>query len=52
MPSLDAIAFATAAVTLFVQVLIHRTVSAELLNNYAFMVIGLTMLGFAASGVV
>ncbi|MGH7165927.1 MAG: hypothetical protein ACREIS_10445 [Nitrospiraceae bacterium] len=42
----------TAFVTLFTQILIHRMVSAKLLNNYAFLVISLTMLGFACSGVV
>jgi hypothetical protein len=46
-----ALAFVTAAVTLFLQVLVHRIVSAKLLNNYAFLVISLTMLGFALSGV-
>jgi spermidine synthase len=46
-----ALAFLTAFVTLFLQVLVHRMVSAKLLNNYAFLVISLTMLGFAASGV-
>jgi spermidine synthase len=45
-------AFFAAAVTIVVQVLVHRIVSAKLLNNYAFLVIGLTMLGFALSGVV
>lgn len=49
---IDAMAFATAGVTLFVQVLVHRLVSAKLLNNYAFVVIGLTMLGFGVSGAV
>jgi spermidine synthase len=49
---LDAMAFATAGVAMFVQVLVHRLVSVKLLNNYAFLVIGLTMLGFALSGVV
>ncbi len=39
-----------AFVTLFVQVLVHRIISAKLLNNYAFLVISLTMLGFAFSG--
>jgi len=29
---------------------VHRVVSAKLLNNYAFLVISLTMLGFALSG--
>ena len=43
------LAFLTAFVTLFVQVLVHRMVSAKLLNNYAFLVISLTMLGFASS---
>jgi MFS family permease len=45
------LAFATAAVTLMSQVLVHRMVSAKLLNNFAFFVLSLTMLGFAASGV-
>src|SRR2546430_977578 len=49
---LDALAFLTASVTLFVQVLAHRLVSAKLLNNYAFLVISLTMLGFAVSGAI
>lgn len=44
-------AFLTAAVTVFTQVLVHRMVSAKLLNNLAFLVISLTMLGFAFSGV-
>jgi spermidine synthase len=47
-----ALAFLTAFVTLFTQILIYRIVSAKLLNNYAFLVISLTMLGFAFSGVV
>jgi spermidine synthase len=46
----SAIAFVTAAVTLAAQVLVHRMVSAKLLNNFAFLVISLTMLGFALSG--
>ncbi|MFQ5520391.1 MAG: hypothetical protein ACE5FK_03235 [Candidatus Methylomirabilia bacterium] len=46
------LAFLTAFVTLFLQILVHRMVSAKLLNNYAFLVISLTMLGFAFSGVV
>jgi spermidine synthase len=46
-----ALAFLAAGTTLFVQVLVHRMVSAKLLNNYAFLVISLTMLGFAFSGV-
>jgi hypothetical protein len=46
------LAFVTAFVTLFTQVLINRVVSAKLLNNFAFLVISLTMLGFALSGVV
>jgi hypothetical protein len=48
----SALAFLAAGVTLFVQVLVHRMVSAKLLNNYAFLVISLTMLGFALSGVI
>ncbi len=47
-----ALAFLAAGATLFLQVLVHRMVSAKLLNNYAFLVISLTMLGFALSGVV
>ncbi len=46
------LAFLTAAVTLLLQILVHRMVSAKLLNNYAFLVISLTMLGFALSGVI
>jgi hypothetical protein len=46
------IAALTAFVTLFTQVLVHRLVSAKLVNNFAFLVISLTMLGFALSGVV
>jgi spermidine synthase len=46
-----AIAFLVAAAALFAQVLVHRTISAKLLNNYAFLVISLTMLGFAAAGI-
>lgn len=46
-----ALAFLVAFVTLFTQVLVHRVVSAKLLNNFAFLVISLTMLGFALSGV-
>ncbi len=45
------LAFLTAAITLFLQVLVHRVISAKVLNNYAFLVISLTMLGFALSGV-
>ena len=45
------LAFITAFVALFAQVLVHRMVSVKLLNNYAFLVISLTMLGFAVSGV-
>ena len=48
----SALAFLAAGTTLFVQVLVHRMISAKLLNNYAFLVISLTMLGFALSGVV
>src|SRR3989449_4390079 len=48
----EALAFLTAFVTLFVQLLVSRMVSAKLLNNYAFLVISLTMLGFASSGVI
>jgi spermidine synthase len=44
--------FAVALSTLASQVLFHRVISAKLLNNYAFLVISLTMLGFACSGVI
>ena len=47
-----AISFLIASGALFAQVLGHRTISAKLLNNYACLVISLTMLGFAAAGVV
>ena len=46
------LAFAVAFATLFAQILVHRVASAKLLNNYAFLVISLTMLGFALSGVI
>jgi hypothetical protein len=46
------IAALTAFVTLATQVLVHRIVSAKLVNNFAFLVISLTMLGFALSGIV
>jgi len=46
-----ALALLVAATTLFLQILVHRMVSAKLLNNFAFLVISLTMLGFAFSGV-
>ena len=45
-------AFLAAFITLFVQILAHRMVSAKLVNNFAFLVISLTMLGFAVSGVI
>src|SRR5262249_42848 len=45
-----ALAFLTAGVALLVQVLVHRIISVKFLNNYAFLVISLTMLGFAVSG--
>lgn len=45
-----ALAFVTAFVTLFAQVLVHRMVSLKLLNNYAFLVIALTMLGSRSRG--
>ena len=47
-----ALAFLTAFAALFLQVLVHRVISAKLLNDYAFLVISLTMLGFAAAGAV
>jgi hypothetical protein len=49
--SASALAFLVASVTLSAQILVHRVVSAKLVNNYAFLVISLTMLGFAVSGV-
>jgi hypothetical protein len=45
-----ALAFVAAWATLFAQVAVHRIVSAKMLNNFAFFVLSLTMLGFAASG--
>jgi hypothetical protein len=45
------VAFLAAFAGLFLQVLVHRMVSAKLINNFAFLVISLTMLGFAAPGV-
>jgi spermidine synthase len=50
-PRAAALAFTAAFATLASQILVHRVVSAQLLNNYAFFVISLTMLGFAGSGV-
>ncbi len=47
-----AIAFTISFATLVTQILFHRIISAKLLNNYAFLVISLTMLGFACSGVI
>ncbi|MGA3007133.1 MAG: hypothetical protein ABSE59_04505, partial [Opitutaceae bacterium] len=47
-----AIAFTVAFATLAAQILVHRIISAKLHNNYAFLVISLTMLGFACSGVI
>jgi spermidine synthase len=47
-----ALAFTIAFATLVAQILFHRIISAKLLNNYAFLVISLTMLGFACSGVI
>ena len=46
------LAFIVACATLAAQVLVHRMVSVKLLNNYAFLVISLAMLGFAVSGVI
>lgn len=47
-----ATAFLAAFAALFLQVLVHRIISAKLLSNYAFLVISVTMLGFAAAGAV
>jgi len=46
----SATAFLVAFAALFLQVLVHRMISAKLLSDYAFLVISLTMLGFAAAG--
>ncbi|MBF0504872.1 MAG: hypothetical protein HQL14_07195 [Candidatus Omnitrophica bacterium] len=46
------VSFLTAFITLATQILVCRIVSAKLFNNYAFLVIALTMLGFAVSGVI
>ena len=46
------LSFLVAFAALFLQVLVHRIISAKLLNDYAFLVISLTMLGFAAAGAV
>lgn len=46
-----ALAVVAAFVTLACQVLVHRLVQAKLVNNYTFLIVSLTMLGFAASGV-
>ncbi len=48
--SASSLAFVVAFAALFLQVLVHRIISAKLLNDYAFLVISLTMLGFAAAG--
>ena len=45
-------AFVVAFVTLFTQVTVHRLVSVKLVSNLSFLIISLTMLGFAFSGVV
>ena len=47
----SALAFVVAGLALFLQILVHRIIAAKLLNNFAFFVISLTMLGFAVSGV-
>lgn len=47
-----ALAFLAAFTVLYAQVLVHRLVSLKLVNNLAFLVISLTMLGFVVSGVV
>jgi hypothetical protein len=46
------IAFLVAFVTLATQVLVHRMVAVKLVNNFVFLVVSLTMLGFAVSGVI
>src|SRR5258708_155887 len=47
-----ALAFITAFTTLFTQVLVHRMVSAKLLNECGLLVMSVTMLGLALPGVV
>ena len=44
------LAFLTAGITLFVQILVHRMISVKLLNNYAFLVISLTCSGLPSQG--
>jgi hypothetical protein len=48
----NVLAFSTAFVVLATQVLVHRLVQAKLVSNFAFLVLSLTMLGFALSSVV
>jgi len=48
----SALAFFTAFSVLATQVLVHRLVQAKLVSNFAFLVLSLTMLGFALSAVV
>ncbi|MFZ4713813.1 MAG: spermidine synthase [Bacteriovoracaceae bacterium] len=43
--------FFTGMMVLIIQILVYRVVSAKLINNYAFLIISLTMLGFALSGI-
>lgn len=46
------IAFVAAFLAFYVQILLHRVLSAKLLGNYVFLVVSLAMLGLAVSGVV
>ena len=46
------VAFLVAFLTLATQVLVHRMVAVKLVNNFVFLVLSLTMLGFAVSGVI
>ena len=48
----NGVSFLTAFTTLATQILVFRIISAKLLNNLAFLVISMTMLGFALSGVI
>ena len=43
----NVLAFFTAFSVLATQVLVHRLVQAKLVSNFAFLVLSLTMLGFA-----
>jgi hypothetical protein len=46
------VSFFTALTTLATQILLCRVINAKFFNNFAFLMISLTMLGFAISGVI